>query len=175
MHITIVVTMSAREGVIGKDGQMPDWHLPSDLDRFRRLTLGGSVIRGRPTWDSVFERNSHPLAGRKNIVLTRSEATAERIRSQGGVAVLSPQHAIAAAENQNSIFVIGGAEIYEIFVPMARRMFITRVYGGVEGNIYFPLKLLSRWKETHDPESRERRRQSIEDTHGTDFRVLVRR
>lgn len=123
--ITLVVA-AARNGVIGKDGAIP-WHIGDDLKRFKALTMGQPIVMGRKTWDSLPRK---PLPGRVNIVVTRQPGW----QAQGALVVSSPQAALAQRDN---VFVIGGAEIYRAFLPLADRIELTEVDADFGGDAHF--------------------------------------
>ena len=175
MYLSIIVAMSAREGIIGCGNSLPAWDLPSDLKRFRNLTEGGSLIMGRKTFDSIVERNGGPLPGRTNIVLSARSELRLKITKQGGVMVSSTANALAATKSTNNIFVIGGSQVYGLFLPFAKRILMTKVYGGVAGDRYFPKDQLKNWKRSDDPRQTKRQRLCERDSHETEFCILVRR
>ena len=117
MEVNMIVARGA-DGAIGKEGNLI-WHLPGDLKRFKDLTMGHPVIMGRKTWESLPKR---PLPGRRNIVLTRqkdwSEAGAERVNTLEEALSLT---------SEDSPFIIGGAEIYNAFMPYTTCLFLTEV------------------------------------------------
>ncbi len=133
-----IIAAVARNGVIGHRNRMP-WHLPDDLKRFRRLTLGQAVIMGRRTFESI----GKPLAGRNNIVVTRSPDWTR----PGCHAVHSLEAALAAVHEREDAFVIGGAEIYALALPVARRLYMTEIDRDFEGDAFFPEFDRSRWRE----------------------------
>jgi len=133
-----IIAAVARNGVIGHRNRMP-WHLPEDLKRFRRLTLGHAVIMGRRTFESI----GTPLAGRSNIVVTRSSGWAR----PGCHAAQSLEAALAAVGEHEDAFVIGGAEIYALALPVARRLHMTEIERDFEGDAFFPEFDRSRWRE----------------------------
>ena len=130
-------------GLIGRDNDLP-WRLPADMAYFKRETLGKPVVMGRRTWESF---GSRPLKDRVNIVLTR-EASYE---AQGAVVVHTAEEALVAAVGAE-IMVIGGSQIYELFLPLADRLRLTRVQETFEGDTRFPEVDWSVWSLT---ESRE--------------------
>jgi dihydrofolate reductase len=134
-----IIAAVARNGVIGHRNRMP-WHLPEDFKRFRRLTLGHAVIMGRRTFESI----GKPLAGRNNIVVTRSP---DWTRS-GCHAAHSFEAALAAIPEPQDAFVIGGAEIYALALPIACRLYLTEIERDFEGDAFFPEFDRSRWRET---------------------------
>lgn len=133
-RIAFVVAV-AENGVIGRDGQLP-WQVPSDLKVFRRLTLGKPIVMGRRTFDSI----GKPLEGRDNIVVTR-----DRHFRHAGVIVSGSledalQHAVACARARTTdeVLIIGGAEIFRLALPLADRIYLTRIHGTPPGDTYLP-------------------------------------
>lgn len=136
--ISLVVAAS-RNGVVGKDGQMP-WYIPSELQRFKSLTMGKPIIMGRKTWDSLPRR---PLPGRHNIVLTRDAAFA----AEGATIVNSKAAALAAAGDAAEVAVIGGGAVFDLFLPDADLIYFTEVDIIVDGDTHFPALVDSEWTE----------------------------
>ncbi len=128
--VTAVVAMTPT-GVIGLDGDMP-WRLSSDLRRFKRLTMGGVLIMGRRTYDSI----GRPLPGRRTIVVTRNQNWS----SEGVDSALSPEKALEIA-GQERCFVVGGAEIYRQMLPYCHELWLTRVWSTVEGDTKLSIDL----------------------------------
>ena len=114
----------AANGVIGKDGQMP-WHIPADLKRFKRLTMGHAMIMGRKTFESF----PSPLPGRRHIVLTRSR----NWQADGAEVVHSRAEALQMAGDE-PVAIVGGAEIYRLFEKAAERIEMTQVHAGYDGD-----------------------------------------
>ena len=132
----------ARNGVIGKDNQLP-WHLPEDLAHFKRTTLGQPVIMGRKTWDSLPPK-FRPLPGRTNLVVTRQADW-----QAAGATVAHPlAQAQALCDPAQEVWVIGGAEIYAQALPYARKAVITEIDLTVEGGDAFAPQFGSQWQET---------------------------
>jgi dihydrofolate reductase len=125
--ISIIVAASANN-VIGREGELP-WRLSDDLKRFKAITMGKPVVMGRKTWESI----GRPLPGRDNIVITRQPG----FEAHGCHVVASTHEAIAAAAGADEIMVIGGSEIYALFLPEAGRVYLTRVHAEVEGDAFF--------------------------------------
>ena len=149
-RITLIAAM-ARNRVIGRDGELP-WHLPADLKHFKRTTLGSPVLMGRKTWDSI----GRPLPGRRNLVLSRAEPSLPE-----GVELFSDvETALNACEAEDELFVIGGAEIYRLFLPVAHRLILTEVDEEVEGDTLFPPFDEESWHEVerirHDADEKNR-------------------
>jgi dihydrofolate reductase len=137
-----IIAAVARNGVIGADGAMP-WRLSSDLRRFKALTLGHPVVMGRRTFESI----GRPLPGRTNIVISRRPDFAP----EGAVVVASLEAALeearrtAAAAGVDTLFVIGGGEIYRAALPHADRLLITHVDAAPEGDTRFPAIEAADW------------------------------
>jgi dihydrofolate reductase len=133
-----LVAAVARNRVIGRDNALP-WHLPTDLKRFRRLTLDKAVIMGRKTFDSI----GIALPRRRNIVITRREdfdhPDVTRVRSLGA--------ALSLVEGGADAMVIGGGEIYAQALPLARVMHLTLVDAEVDGDALFPEFDPGQWTE----------------------------
>ncbi|WP_116475663.1 type 3 dihydrofolate reductase [Zobellella maritima] len=128
MSVSLIVAMT-RDNVIGKDNAMP-WHLPADLAYFKRVTMGKPVVMGRNTFASI----GRPLPGRRNIIVSSSlhEAPA------GTELVSSPSAALALLDGEPEVMVIGGGQLYRAFMPLARRLYLTRISASVDGDTYFP-------------------------------------
>ena len=126
-RVEIVVAV-ADNGVIGRDGRLP-WHLPADLQHFKVTTMGSPMIMGRRTFDSL----PGLLPGREHIVLTRDPAW----RREGVKVAASPEEALAVAGSER-VSVIGGAEVYRAFLPLADRIHLTEVHIAPEGDTFFP-------------------------------------
>ena len=116
----------AANGVIGRDGQLP-WRLPADLKRFKALTMGKPMIMGRKTFESF----PSPLPGRRHIVLTRGDWTAD-----GAEVAHSLDDALAMAGGD--VAVIGGAEIFALLLDRAERIELTEVHAEPEGDVAVP-------------------------------------
>lgn len=126
----ILIAALDRHRVIGKQNQLP-WRLPDDLKTFKERTLGHPVVMGRKTWASI----GRPLPGRRNLVFTRQSD----YPLEGAERVDSVEEALAACAEVPLLFVIGGAEIYRMFLPVADEMFLTEVHTDVEGgDAFFP-------------------------------------
>jgi len=136
-----LIWAQARNGVIGKDGQLP-WRLPEDLAHFKRTTLGAPVIMGRRTWDSMPPR-FRPLPGRRNIVVTRDDAW----QAPGAERASSLQAALDLCAGAEVAWVIGGAEIFRLALPLADLAVVTEIEADYEGDTHAPA-LGGEWKET---------------------------
>lgn len=138
-RISFVVAVS-RNGVIGRDGGLP-WHLSSDLKLFKAITLGKPIIMGRKTWESLPRK---PLPGRVNIVITHKAGFV----GEGALVVNTAEQALAAAGDVEEVAIIGGGEIYKLFMPIADRIYRTDVDLEVEGDTLFPSLPREEWTET---------------------------
>ena len=128
----------AKNRVIGSNNVIP-WHLPSDLKRFRALTMGHAVIVGRKTYESI----GRPLPGRTNIVVTRQK---DYPIASGHWAVCSFEEAILLA-GSGEMFVIGGEEIYRRALPIAEKIYLTIVHHEFPGDAFFPELDFNEWVE----------------------------
>jgi dihydrofolate reductase len=133
-----LVYAQSKNGVIGRDGGLP-WHVSSDLKRFKAITMGKPVIMGRKTWDSLPKK---PLTGRHNVVVTRQKALA----AEGATVVASADAALAAAGNVPEVCVIGGGEIFDLFLARAGRIYLTVVDLAVEGDTAGPVLDEREWR-----------------------------
>ncbi len=138
MHISMIAAM-AKDRVIGKDNTMP-WHLPADLAFFKKNTLKKPVIMGRNTYESI----GRPLPGRQNIVLTRNT----ELVIPGVNIVNQVDEALALAGDVEEVMIIGGAKVYEQFLPLATRLYITEIDLTTEGDTFFPdFQSVGPWQE----------------------------
>jgi len=147
-------------GVIGLNGEMP-WRLSSDLRRFKQITMGGVLIMGRRTYDSI----GRPLPGRRTVVVTRNTNWS----AEGVERAASPEKALDMA-GQDRCFVVGGAEIYRQMLPYCCELCLTRVWSTVEGDTKLAIDL-SNFKiieQTRVPASER-------DDVPTEFLRLIRR
>lgn len=136
----VIVVARARNGTIGKDNQLP-WHLPADLKRFKALTMGSAMVMGRKTFDSL----PGLLPGRRHIVMTRDPAW-----SAPGTEVARNADEALELAGLGPVSVIGGAEIFSLFLPLATRIELTEVLADFDGEIAMPDPRHSgAWLETH--------------------------
>jgi dihydrofolate reductase len=127
--LSIIVAV-AENMAIGKDNQLL-WHISDDLKRFKRITSGHPVIMGKKTWESLPFR---PLPGRMNIVLT--DVPGEQI--EGAVTVYSIPEAIEQCPAGEECFVMGGGSVYRQFLPLADKLYITKVHQSFDADTFFP-------------------------------------
>jgi len=138
----VLVVARADNGVIGKNGKLP-WHLPPDLKHFKRVTMGTPMVMGRKTFESL----PGLLPGRRHIVLTRDRSWS----AAGAETAATVEEAIRLADAQR-ISVVGGAEIFELFMPQATMIELTEVHLDAEGDTSMPTPDPAQWREA----SRER-------------------
>jgi dihydrofolate reductase len=141
----------ARNRVIGANGAIP-WHLPDELKQFQRLTMGHHIIMGRKTWESI----GRPLPGRTSVIVTRQRG----YRAPEALVASSLDDAIGACGDDNEIFVIGGAELYQQALPLAGRLYLTTVEAEIPGDTTMPEFRAGDWREVsaigHPADARHR-------------------
>lgn len=164
--LSLIVAV-AENGVIGANGGMP-WRLSGDLRMFRRVTMGKPVIMGRKTFQSLPKL----LDGRDNIIITRQADFA----ADGALVAGSVEEAMALAgdcaakRGADEVCIIGGAQIYALFLPHAARIYLTRVHATPEGDTHFPALDMAQWHEV----SREFHSKGEKDSADYSFIVLER-
>jgi dihydrofolate reductase len=124
-----LIAAVARNGAIGKDNALLV-HLPGDLPRFKRLTMGAPIIMGRKTWDSI----GRPLPGRQSIVVTRNP----QWRAESAAAAASLDTALVLAAGATRAFVIGGADIFALALPLADELLLTEIDADFDADAFFP-------------------------------------
>ncbi|MDD5215675.1 MAG: dihydrofolate reductase [Methylococcales bacterium] len=138
MKISLIVAMS-KNRVIGRDNKMP-WHLSTDLKRFRAITMNSPILMGRKTFESI----GKPLDGRTNLILSKNA----NYQPQGCLVFQSLESALDAAKNYGEeVFIIGGATLYEIALPLAKRLYLTDIQAEFEGDTFFPKFDVTDWDE----------------------------
>lgn len=138
--ISLIVAMDNNR-LIGAKNRLP-WRLPDDMKWFVEQTMGKPVVMGRKTYDSIPSKFK-PLNGRKNIIITRNQ----NYQAEGCIVVHSINEAIQAAGDVPEIIIGGGTQIYELSLPIANRLYLTKVDGEFEGDAYFPELELGEWEE----------------------------
>lgn len=133
-EIVLIAAVAERNRVIGQDQDLP-WHIPADLKRFKRLTIGHPMLMGRKTFESLVDQFNGPLPNRRNLVLT----------SQGPFdaypdvdTFTSIPEALDAVRGTERLFIGGGEAVYTAFLPLADRLELTLVEGDYTGDAYFP-------------------------------------
>jgi dihydrofolate reductase len=146
--------------VIGREGKMP-WHLPAELQYFKAITMGKTIIMGRKTFDSI----GRVLPGRRNIVVTQNKAWQHH-----GVDVVNSVEAALAEVSSEEAFVIGGATLYAAALPKATRVYLTEIHAVLEGDTYFPALNSINWREI----SRTPRARDDKNAYDLEFVVYAR-
>jgi dihydrofolate reductase len=159
-RISLIVAVS-QNGVIGANGTIP-WHLSTDLQRFKRLTTGHCIVMGRRTFESL----GRILPDRTHIVLSRDPS----FHPPGIHVADSWEMALALAEGDEEIFVIGGEDVFRVALPQADRIYLTLVPLQVTGDAHFPLSALDGWKVRFEQHHSAGPRDDCDHT----FRILER-
>lgn len=134
----IMIAAAAENNALGKNNELV-WHLPNDFKRFKSLTSGHHIIMGRKTFESF----PKPLPNRTHIVITRQE----NYHPEGCIIVDSIENAIALCPENETSFIIGGGEIYNLGLPFTDKIEITRVHHNFEADTFFPKIDTSDWEE----------------------------
>jgi dihydrofolate reductase len=163
MKVSLIVAAD-ENNVIGVQNKLP-WHLPEDLQHFRKVTADHPIIMGRKTYESI----GRPLPGRRNIVITRQK----NFKRKGIEIVPTLDKALKAASlgEGDEAFVIGGGEIFRLAMPIAQRIYFTRIHGAFEGDITFPAIEEKEWREL----SREKHEADEKNPHTFTFLLYERK
>ncbi|CAN0619227.1 Dihydrofolate reductase type 3 [Burkholderia multivorans] len=161
--LTLIVAR-ARNGIIGRDNQLP-WKLPEDLAFFKRTTMGAPIVMGRKTHESI----GRPLPGRRNIVVSRDAA--RRFDGCDTVTSLSEALALAAQDGAPEAFLIGGAQLYAEGIEHADKLIVTEIDADFDGDATFPAPDPSRWQEV----SRDTREAAAPNAFAYAFVVYARK
>ncbi len=161
MIVSLIAAM-AENRVIGRADTLP-WRLPQDMKRFKRLTMGHTVVMGRKTYETL----DGPLPGRRNVVLSRDPDR----RYDGADVVATLDQALRLAGDDDEVFIAGGAELYRLAIDRADRIYLTVVHAEPDGDAFFPPFDESDWvlqaDEPHEADERH--------GHAFSFRVYRRR
>ena len=152
MKLSLIVAMATNR-TIGINNQMP-WHLSADLKKFKKITMGHSIIMGRKTFESI----GRPLPGRENIIISRNP----QYQQQGCLVFDNLDSAIQNCAESDEIFVIGGATLYETTLARADRLYITEIQQAFDGDTWFPKINHEQWREIA--------RKEINDDNSVDFK-----
>ena len=158
----VFVVAVARNGVIGRDNQLP-WRLKSDLQHYRRLTLGHPVLMGRKTWDSL----GRPLPQRRNLVISRNTG----LQAEGAEVFPTLDDALRAAAGAEQIAILGGAQLYALLLDRVDRIELTEIHADIDGDTVFPAFERSAFDETR----REHHAADADNEYAFDFVTLERR
>jgi len=149
MKISLIVAMASNR-VIGLNNKMP-WHLPADLKKFKKITMGSPILMGRKTYESI----GRPLPGRITIIISRNL----EYRQDGCLVFNDLNTALKkGCESNEEVFVIGGSDVYEAILPLADSIYLTIINKAFEGDAFFPDIDLTDWLEvsrediTDDPD-----------------------
>ncbi len=138
MKISLIVAMSENR-VIGRDNKMP-WHLSADLKRFKSITMNSPILMGRKTFESI----GKPLVGRTNMILSHNS----HFQPEGCVVFTDLNSALTDAQQYgDELFIIGGATLYDMALPLAQRLYLTQIEATFQGDTFFPEIDLNVWKE----------------------------
>lgn len=137
MVLSLIVAAS-ENNVIGAAGGMP-WHLPADLKHFKATTMGKPIVMGRRTFEAI----GRALPGRRSIVVTRNAS----FSAPGVETAASLEAALELTGEAEEIMVTGGGELYRAALPLAQRIYLTRIHATVEGDTFFPELTPSDWHE----------------------------
>lgn len=153
----------AKNRVIGKNNDLP-WRLPDDMKFFMQTTKGHHVIMGRKNYDSLHDKFK-PLPHRTNIVVTRQK----NFDAPGCIVVHAVEEAvdIARKNNEQEAFVIGGAEIYKLTLPVTNRIYLTEIQAAVDGDTFYPEFNKKEWKEV------SRTHHAADDRHAFAFDFVI--
>ena len=133
---SLIVAMT-ENGVIGRDGDMP-WRMSDDLRRFKKITMGHHIVMGRKTYDSI----GRPLPGRTTVVISRTASYDDpNIR-----VARSLEEALMIASLDDEIFISGGAQIFELALPLVDRIYLTKIHCRLDGETHFPAVNWSEWQ-----------------------------
>lgn len=147
MTLSLIVAIDENNGM-GKENNLP-WHLPADLKHFKTLTTGHPIIMGRKTYDSI----GKPLPNRRNIVITR-----QNINIEGVEVVQSLDEAIGICNSEEEVFVIGGAQIFELTLDRADILYLTLIHHNFDADTFFPELDPDSWKQEesilHEPDEK---------------------
>lgn len=137
MKLALIVATD-QQGLIGRDNDLP-WQLSADLRYFRKVTMGKPIIMGRNTHESI----GRALPGRKNIILTKNR----KYTAQGCTIVYSIEEALKECKDAEEAMVMGGASLYQQFLPTADKLYLTLVHASLEGDTWFPEWYSKEWQQ----------------------------
>jgi dihydrofolate reductase len=164
--MTMIVSLIAarsRNGVIGKNNGLP-WHLPDDMKYFMQTTKEHYVIMGRKNYESIPEK-FRPLPNRTNVVVSRQKD----FSAPHCILVHSIEQGIDLARKagEEEVFIIGGAEIYKMGMPLTQRAYLTEILADINGDTFFPEFNIAEWKEV------SRRHHSVDERHAQAFDFVL--
>jgi dihydrofolate reductase len=130
-----IITAFDRNKLIGNNASLP-WHLPEDLAYFKKVTLNKTIVMGRKTYESI----GKPLPNRRNLVISSQMSATQ------GIEVINGPDTVFNIAQDSPIFIIGGAQIYEYFLPHASKLYITFIDADFSGNVFFPNITWDEWE-----------------------------
>ncbi|MBU6460237.1 MAG: dihydrofolate reductase [Proteobacteria bacterium] len=157
LPLSLIVAI-AKNRVMGINNQMP-WHLPDDLDYFKRITLGHHMIMGRKTFDAI----GRVLPGRKTIVVTRNPAW----HASGCIRANSLEESLELSKQDNEIFLVGGGDLFKQSLHLAHRIYLTQINTIIQGDTYFPIINHKIWREI------KRHHHPKDSRHPLDFDFII--
>jgi len=158
MKLSIIAAMD-RNRLIGNNNQLP-WHLPADLQFFKRTTLGKPILMGRKTFDSI----GRPLPGRRNVIISRNP----NYQAAGCDVVHSIEEALKLVKESEEVMLIGGATLYEQALPRAQRLYLTLIDAEFTGDAWFPdYPQLGNWHEV------SREKQQADEKNRMDYTFVI--
>jgi dihydrofolate reductase len=150
MKISLIVAQS-KNHVIGKNNQLP-WHLPADLQHFKKLTMGHHMIMGRKTYESI----GRALPGRTSVIITSNKD----YKAEGCIIVHSLKEALEVSKKDSEVFIIGGAAVFMESLRLADKIYLTDILENFEGDVFFPKLDFLSWKlvqrEHHEPDEKNK-------------------
>jgi len=158
-----IISALANHRVIGKRNALP-WYLPADLKHFKNTTTGKTIIMGLNTFKSIGEK---PLPNRKNIVLTENK----EYSAEGVIFAHSLPEVLALTKDDGEVMICGGAMVYQQFLPLTRRLYLTYIHADIDGDIFFPEFTMEEWREV----SREDYQPDEKNKYPYSFVVLERK
>ncbi len=148
-----MISALAENRFIGNKNTLP-WHLPADFKYFKEKTLGKTIILGLNTFKSIGEK---PLPNRKHIILNKD---ANYKVPENCFLATSIDQALEMAKNDGEVMICGGASVYNQFLPMADRLYLTYIHQSFEGDTFFPEVDMNQWKEVsrqdHQPDEKNK-------------------
>ena len=153
----IIIAALNHKRTIGKDGGIP-WHLPNDFKHFKETTLNKTIVMGRKTFASL--PSQKPLPKRNNIILSRT-----LLEAPGFVCCRSEKEVIERTQKEDDIYIIGGQNIYQSFLPLASQMILTLVNNDIVGDTFFPMFEPTEWKRTNTIEGK------VDAKHAFDYSI----
>lgn len=140
MIVSIIVAV-AENHVIGDNNRLI-WHIPGDLKRFKAITMGHPIVMGRKTFESI----GKPLPGRTNVIISRNK----EFKAEGCLVYNSLRGALEALRHEKEVFIIGGGEIYRETLPIAQRIYLTKIHKSFPGDTFFPEINTDEWEITFE-------------------------